>query len=490
MQLWRLTCFLGLANAATRASIDSALQAADLSPTTQVFYPTDKNYTSETIQRYTLHDAPTYVASVKPAAVEDVEKIVHACTTNQIPFLATGGGHGFTTTYGMLQQGLQIDLGRFDNVSVDKEASTLTIGSAVVFAQIFDPVFQAGKEIPTGSGVCVGMIGATIGGGVGRYIGLHGMIVDSLLSVDMITANGTRLTASKTENTDLFWAVRGAGSNFGIIMSATYQLYDLTSPNVMNWDLVFTLNQSAPLMAWLKSMEENQDPKLAPILLIGYNESYGGTYFLLNTVYAGPKAEGMRLIEPLLNKTGKPLVSNLSEPTWAEMPDRAFFGAEGPPCIKNQNNNVYGGSVNSYDLTAFDEFYHNLDAFFKATPNAQGSVAYVEHLAKSGPLKYSENETSYPWRNITAYLLYNYHYNDTSLESHVSDFAVSQRALVQNSSGFSPEQIYVSYGHGDEGPEAWYSSAFLPRLSALKSTWDPMDVFSFSNAIPQANATK
>lgn len=78
------------------------------------------------------------------------------------------------------------------------------------------------------------MIGATIGAGVGPLLGKYGLIIDSLLSVKLVTATGKLVTASFTENTDLFWAVRGAGANFGIIVSATYQVYD--APN--NGDVI------------------------------------------------------------------------------------------------------------------------------------------------------------------------------------------------------------------------------------------------------------
>lgn len=67
----------------------------------------------------------------------------------------------------------------------------------------------------------------TVGGGIGRLNGLDGMVLDSLLSVRIVTANGTLLEASETSNSDLFWGIRGAGHNFGVIVSATYQLYPL-----------------------------------------------------------------------------------------------------------------------------------------------------------------------------------------------------------------------------------------------------------------------
>jgi hypothetical protein len=114
------------------------------------------------------------------------------------------------------------------------------------------------------------MVGATIGGGVGRYNGLHGMLLDALLSARIFTANGI-VTASETENPDLFWGVRGAGMNYGIILSATYRVYDLTSSYIMNADIDLPLNASTVVMDYLKKYEETLPVKLALTLRSSYS---------------------------------------------------------------------------------------------------------------------------------------------------------------------------------------------------------------------------
>ena len=176
----------------------------------------------------------------------------------------------------------------------------MTIGGAVLFGDIFEPLFNAGKEIrrsnimhirgtwlttpslETGSDKCVGMVGATLGGGVGRYNGLHGMIVDALLSVRMVTAAGDIVTASATENSELFWGMRGAGFNYGIVVSATYQVFDLTSQGlVMNADFLFPANASTAVFQYFKSLETDLPAELALILQTGYQTALGGVSWLL-----------------------------------------------------------------------------------------------------------------------------------------------------------------------------------------------------------------
>lgn len=84
------------------------------------------------------------------------------------------------------------------------------------------------------------------------------------------------VTASETENQDLFWGIRGAGYSYGTIVSATYEIYNLTYPTVVNADMVFLLNQSTTVLKYFKSFEKETPAKLSLILLMGYAEEYGG----------------------------------------------------------------------------------------------------------------------------------------------------------------------------------------------------------------------
>ena len=128
----------------------------------------------------------------------------------------------------------------------------------------------------TGSSGCVGFLGATLGGGVGRYNGLHGLILDSLRSVNIVTGSGAMVTASKTVNPELFWGIRGAGFSYGIITSATYEVYNFTYPSVVNADMLFSINQSMAVLQYFKSFENQTPARLSLILLMGYAQRYGG----------------------------------------------------------------------------------------------------------------------------------------------------------------------------------------------------------------------
>lgn len=121
---------------------------------------------------------------------------------------------------------------------------------------------------------CVGVVGATLGAGVGRFQGIHGLIIDALLSVRLVTAKGRIITASATEYSDLFWGLRGAGANFGIILSATYKITDHSNGgNVMSADLIFPASANVSYFNTLKNFQDKLPAELALFTTIFYDAS-------------------------------------------------------------------------------------------------------------------------------------------------------------------------------------------------------------------------
>ena len=121
------------------------------------------------------------------------------------------------------------------------------------------------------------MVGATLGGGVGPYGGLHGLQIDALQSVTMITGTGALINVSATSHPELWWGIRGAGFNFGIVTSATYQIYDYTNNGqAMNADFRFHASKKASLYEFARSYTGRLPDAFSIDIAIGYNEDFGG----------------------------------------------------------------------------------------------------------------------------------------------------------------------------------------------------------------------
>lgn len=110
----------------------------------------------------------------------------------------------------------------------------------------------------------MGLVGATLGAGVGRFQGIYGLVIDALLSVRLVRAKGKIITASATEHADLFWGLRGAGANFGVILSATYKITDHSNGgNVMSADLIFPARANHSHFNMMKNFQDKLPAELA-----------------------------------------------------------------------------------------------------------------------------------------------------------------------------------------------------------------------------------
>ncbi|KAJ5783898.1 CAZyme family AA7 [Penicillium psychrosexuale] len=474
--LFGVLSFVYLAAASNISSLVSTLSSSS-----QIYYPSDADW-ADTIQRWTAWDEPTFSVAIKPASVADLQSVVKYASKYNIPFLASGGGHGYSTSFGGLQNGLKIDLSLFNSVSIDKTASTMTIGGSVKFSQVMGPLFEAGKEIQTGSCPCVGMVGATLGGGVGRYQGLHGLILDALKSVQLVTAAGDLITVSATQNEDLFWGIRGAGFNYGIVTSATYNVHDLTNEgNVLNADFMFPASLNETYFNILASY--GTLPAGLSLYTLVMNYPSVGPVILLNAVYPGAEQEGLDLLAPFLNLTS--IQRNITMIKWDAVDDDAGFGLATAFCVNGEKHDMWSLGVRSIDAATHIDYFSKLVQFWEDYPSASGTTWQVEYFPIQAVTAVADDSTAYPHREISAHEMFSFNITDSSLGDKIDDFAIAALESFNATSGFDGDMhIYVSYAHGTEGLDPMYGAEKLPTLLNLKKKWDPKGLFSYNNGLP------
>ncbi|EMR67042.1 putative fad binding domain containing protein [Eutypa lata UCREL1] len=413
--------------------------------------------------RWNVWNPPTYVVYAKPAFDTDVQKIIQYASESGIPFLGTGGGHGFTSTLGTLDDGIDIDLGFFRGVTVDAENNRMTIGGGTVFGDVYDPLYNAGKEIRP-------------------YGGLHGLILDALESVNIVTGSGDIVTASETENSDLFWGVRGAGHNLGIVTSATYQVYDLSNGGeALNGDFIFPASENATIFSIMKSFEGNQPAELSIIMSMAYSDEYEDIVISVTAIYIGPEEEGKSVIQPFIDSN--PLVQNVTMIPWNRLNRENRFGADEASCVPGINGATYGLNVYDIDVPTYVEVFGMYADFYAQNPNLRLATFFREQFGYSAVRQVPDDNTAYPWRDADAYLLIFFAWSDPSLEPITEEFGQAIRARMVELNGERGMQVYVNYARGDEDEKAWYSDRKLERLGKLKSTWDPKGLFSYYNPI-------
>ncbi|KAF6825542.1 FAD binding domain-containing protein [Colletotrichum musicola] len=458
------------------------LFSSHLSPDARIILRDDQQWNTAVQQRWSVFSPPTYLGAIKPATEQDVAAIVKIASANDIPFLATGAGHGASLTTGNLHDGIDIDLGNFNGVQVDAANSQVTVGGSTTFEQLYEPLYAAGKEIPTASGPCVGVVGATLGGGVTRMQGIHGMLVDSLLSVRVVTATGGLVTASETENPDLFWGLRGAGSNFGIVTSATYKVYDLTNNGqVFNADFVFAPGQNESVFEAVASYNHVMPPNLAIVQGVAFNPTLGVPTISINAVFYGPEDQARAAIAPFLAIPN--IRSNISVVPWNVLPSVSSFGTEHNTCTKDNRLDFYGLGLRAVDAGTFGTVFDQLGGLY-AQQLGVNPVWSVQRFSNAGSLLTADEKTAYPHRDLQAHMFIISIIHDAALDSTIASFVENARAELDATSGNKELSVYVNYAHGDEGAAAWYSRRKLPQLKQLKKKWDAKGLFSFTNPVP------
>src|SRR5438445_7364617 len=160
---------------------------------------------------------------VRPLDVDDVVSAVSFACEEGLPVAVRGGGHG-VAGHCVGDGSLVVDLRLMRDVVVDSQARTATCGGGALWEDLDPPCQRHGLATPGGTFGDTGVAGLTLGGGIGHLMGPHGLTLDNLVATKVVTADGAVVHASEEENADLFWALRGGGGNFGVVVEFTFRL--------------------------------------------------------------------------------------------------------------------------------------------------------------------------------------------------------------------------------------------------------------------------
>src|SRR5262245_18961138 len=167
---------------------------------------------------------PALIARCKNT--DDVVQCVRFAKKNDMLVAVRGGGHNIAGN-AVCDGGLLIDLSLMRGVQVDAAKKTARVEGGALLGDLDQATQAHGLAVPLGINSTTGVAGLTLGGGFGWISRKYGLTIDNLLSATVVTAAGEKLTASESENSDLFWAIRGGGGNFGVVTSFEFKLHDI-----------------------------------------------------------------------------------------------------------------------------------------------------------------------------------------------------------------------------------------------------------------------
>ncbi|KAI4267796.1 MAG: hypothetical protein LQ337_008183, partial [Flavoplaca oasis] len=231
-----------------------------LSPKAEIYSPNNSSYRTATT-RWNGAMQPNFAAVVVPANTEDVATTVRYANKHNVPFLAVNRGYGSSVDMNRLRRGISIYLHNLDSIIIAADKQSAVLGGGVYAAQLIKTLAKSGKVAATTAVTCVGVAGAGLGGGMGMYQGLYGLMADNILEMTIVTADGSIITANDRQNADLFWAMRGAGHNFGIVTSYVYKIYDAI-PTWYAASYQYTEDKLEAVFTELNKLNENgEQPK-------------------------------------------------------------------------------------------------------------------------------------------------------------------------------------------------------------------------------------
>ncbi|KAI4954153.1 hypothetical protein J4E91_001863 [Alternaria rosae] len=458
--------------------------SSNLSNGSQVILTTDSSYPTDFTQRWSIYTKaePAYAVAAKPTTVGDVQTILRYATKNKVPLLATGGGHGYSTTLSGLHNALDVDLSNFKKIKVDASTNTMVVGAGSKFHDMFDPLYAAGKMMPSGGTSPPSIIGLTLGGGVGPLSGEHGLLIDSLLSVEMVTGSGEILTASATENSDLFWGMRGAGFNFGVVTSATYRIYDTINDGmVYNADMSFEAEKNATIFEILQTYQGSHDGKLAFSIASSIKNNI--PTIDVSAIYYGNKQQGDAAIKSFIAQ--KPYFSNITVVPYNKLVSVANFGGDVFAQRKGTRADMWGFQLNNLTVPALVDTFTKYINFLLANPAISNTNWVVEKFGLGITAAIDNDSTAYAWRKTVSYGFFAFYLPDTvtaEQTSTVDTFAAKIRTDLMSACGNPGGNVFPNYARGDEKPEQVYGVAKLPRLRLLKKKYDPKGLFNHYNS--------
>jgi FAD/FMN-containing dehydrogenase len=286
----------------------SALQETDLQELSsairgEIINPGDATYDeARKIYNGMIDRRPALI--VRAADESDVISTVRLARERQVDLSVRGGGHnvaGFGTNNG----GIVLDLSLIRNVRIDPKARTARVGGGATWGDVDHAGHAFGLATPAGVISTTGVGGLTLGGGFGHLTRQYGLSIDNLISADVVTANGELLTASKDQNADLFWAIRGGGGNFGVVTSFEFRMHPVHT--IYGGPIFFPVDASEQVLRFYREFMADAPRELSAFF--GYHIAppapfvpehlHGHTACAIVVCYTGPMEQAEAAVKPI-----------------------------------------------------------------------------------------------------------------------------------------------------------------------------------------------
>ncbi|EEA21272.1 hypothetical protein EYB25_007453 [Talaromyces marneffei] len=423
----------------------------------------------ESLDRWSATSEKEAGAIVKVTTAEEVSTVVEFAAKRYIPFAVLSGGYstnGASSTYG----GIVIDLGRMNRVDVQSSSSIVSVEGGAKWADVDTAAAQHGLAVvgPTASQLGVG--GTTLGGGIGWLTGKYGLIIDNLVEAQVVLADGSITTASESENPDLFWAIRGAGQDFGVTTRFTFRAHPQQN-DVFAGIIYLDPDKLSQLVDYVNDLDSKLEEDQG--LFFGFTNTHDQTTIVVILFYNGPQDKAEKMFEPVLSlSTGRGETGMMPYYKTNRLFNRTT-ASEG-------RKRLSGTSVTlPLDMDFFQTVYQNFSHILDDHSDDAEAFLLFEMLPYTKVVEVPNDATAYanrgPYYNVCSI----FNWQDVNADSKIRNL---QQGLM---SQIRDEHVkkrgpgvgtYPNFTGFDANARDLFGDN-LPRLKELKKYYDPRNVF-------------
>jgi FAD/FMN-containing dehydrogenase len=418
---------------------------------------------------------------IQPADTADVMAGVDFVRRHHLPVSVRGGGHNIAGT-GLVDGGVTIDMSQLRGVVVDAEERTASVQPGCLLGDVDRETQRHGLATPLGFVSEVGVAGLTLGGGLGYLTRRFGWTVDNLLEVEIVTADGLVRRAARDENADLFWAVRGAGANLGVVTSFTFRLHEV-GPTVYGGLVAWPFERADEVLPAYRTLTAEAPRELAVWLILLHAppapfvpaEWHGRKICAMAVCYSGDLSETNTVLAPI-RALGDPVVDLLREQPYVEV--QSYLDMTEPKGMSHYWKTEYLAELS-------DDLLSTMQALSAESglPEAEIGVLHV-----GGALNDRGEDDGAVGNRDARYVIGAKAMWDPD-EPDADRFTDWARGAWEHLRPFSTGRTYINFQAADEDEDrvrATYGDNF-GRLVEAKSAYDPENLFrSNQNIRPRA----
>ncbi|MFG1609826.1 FAD-binding oxidoreductase [Actinoplanes sp. NPDC049265] len=415
---------------------------------------------------------------VRPVDTDDVVAAVRFARDNDLLVAVRSGGHSYPG-HSTCDDGMVIDLGRMNRIRLDPETGIVRAQAGVLLRDVDSATAVHGLVLPAGIVSHTGLAGLALGGGIGYLTRSFGLTCDQFVRLRVVTAAGDVVTASATENEDLFWGLKGGGGNFGIVTEFECRTHVLG--NVQGGQLYFPMSQAVDVILGLGEIMEHAPREMCVSHGLAVNPAFTPAadesewLLAVNVVYRGEPGD-----EPLREVTGfaKPVHNSIGPANFLEAQQR-FDNASG------HGTGWYMKSGHTRELSSslVESFVqHSLDHLEIASPNVLQEV-FSLHSIGGAAGDVAEDDTAYSGRAAQWHCSIEVGFTKPQERERVVGWTRRAWETTRQHLDMTTSYVNMMFQDGSGSLADVYGDAKLQRLRQVKTAWDPQNFFRLNSNI-------